>query len=128
MFNQKKKFFKNKLKQIQYSIWDLEFKVNKSRQVREGIRQDRDRMVESIQKVEAAIKAETDKTKKKELEDQLTVFKDNQVRFESQMKMIDNEINGVVASQENPGQQGILETIQGLSELKRMVKDHIKQV
>lgn len=125
MFNAKKKFFKRKIKAVTCQIWDLEFKVEKSLQVREGVRQDRDRMNDAKNKVEAALKAKPkDEALLKEFEGIVDTIK----RYELQMKMIDNEINGVKAEGENPGQNGIMETIDSLAELRRMLKDYVAKI
>jgi len=129
MFNPKKKFFKEKIKQVTMTIWELEFKVEKSRQVREGIRQDRDRAIESILQIETLLKNPDNAPEQKEQgEKSLALFKDQASRFEAQIKMIDDQINGIPAEGENPGQQGILETIHGLVELKGMYKEYVKSL
>ncbi len=127
MFNRKKRFFKKKVNDVQASIWEFEFKVSKSRQVREGVRLDRDRAVEAIARVESAIEG-AEKEKKEGLEKEMAYLNDNVRRYEAQMKMIDDQINGIPANGEDPGEQGILETIKGLVELKSMYQDYITHI
>lgn len=126
MFNKKKKFFKQKIEAVQKTIWDLEFKVAKSGQVREGIRQDRDRAKEHLNILEARLKNKLEKEEKAKLEAEKTKFEDDVKRYEAQMQMIDAEINGVKAEGSNPGQAGILDTLASLAELKQMYHQHIK--
>ena len=38
--------------------------------------------------------------------------------------MLDNEINGVPAEGENPGQNGLLDTLRSYAELKNMNKEY----
>lgn len=127
--SRKYRFFYKKVNDVQYSIWDMEFKIIKSREVREGVRQDRDRAIENIQMIEAALnnpniteeykaKAESDKA----------VYTDNVSRYEKQMKMIDDQIRGVKATpatetdEGNPGIQGITETVEAYIELRNNYK------
>jgi predicted nucleic acid-binding Zn-ribbon protein len=128
MFNPKKRLFKKKIKDVQNSIWEFEFKVSKSRQVREGIRQDRDRQLEAAERVAATLKGEEDKAKIEALTKELTIFTENAKRFEQQMQMIDDQIQGIPAKDDNPGQQGINDTLKSLAELREMYKDHIKSL
>ena len=111
----KKQFFKNKEKQVQYSIWELEFKIKKSRDIREEVRQQRDVAVETL--------AVLEKEEKKD-EARLAKQKDDISRYERQMQMLDNEINGVPAEGENPGQNGLLDTLRSYAELKNMYKEY----
>ena len=124
----KKQFFKKKLKEIDYATWDLEFKINKSRQVREGVRLDRDRAVEAIARVTVAIEGTKDKEEKKKLQADLQVLEENKARYEAQMKMVDEQIEGVTATEQTPGQTGLLEVVRSHVELKSMVKDYIKEL
>ncbi len=128
MLNKKKKFFKNKIESVEKAIWDIEFKIAKSRQVREGVRQDRDRSIEAIAKIEAAIKGTEDKDIKKKLEEELAAITSNKSRYESQMQMIDDEINGGKPSEVNPSGAGLIETIAGYNELRLMIQDYITKL
>ena len=119
--NPKYKLFTRKIRDVQLSIWEQEFKVAKSRQVREGVRQDRDRAVNAVLNLDASVK---DKAQEKELAEQKATLQDNIKRYEAQMKMIDDQINGVPAKGEDPGIQGIMENIASLVELKGMFKSY----
>lgn len=124
----KKQFFKDKVKQVTYSIWDSEFKLAKSRQVREGVRQDRDRAVEAINQVDARLLAEKNKEARKNLEAERALLSDKKTRYEAQLDMIDKQINGFAGSETHEPVQGILELLASLNELKTMYKDYLKKV
>lgn len=127
MFNAKKSFFKKKLVDCQKVIWELEFKIAKSRQLREGIRQDREFAVENVAQIEARLKQkDISKEEKEQLETSLAIHKDNVQRYERQITMVDNEINGIPANGEDPGQEGIKDRIAGYAELREMYKSYLK--
>ena len=133
--NKKYRFFVGKISNVEKSIWELDFKISKSRQVREGVRQDRDRAVENKNHAQINVDKETDKDKKAELEQQVALNEDNIKRYEAQMKMIDDQIQGVAKQDPSeeypdgiPAVVGILETIASLSELKLMYKEFLKQI
>ncbi len=119
----KKSYFKAKLKTLTRQMWELEFKIDKTLQVREGIRQDRDKILDAQHKIEAALKANpTDEALLKEK----AMIDDNILRYERQMKMLDDEIHGVQAtSVEEPGKEGINDTLATLAELKKMTEQYI---
>lgn len=133
--NKKKKFFKAKIEEVTKTIWELEFKIAKSRQIREGVRQDRDRAVENKGHVVERLKNEKDKEKIKELEEQVKLNEENIKRYEAQMKMIDDQIQG--SDQQNPSDEypdgvpavvGILEKIKSFTELRIMYQEYLKQL
>ncbi len=121
----KKTFFKRKVLSVTKQIWDYEFKVEKTLQIREGIRQDRDRVLDAKHKLEAALKATPDdKDKIGEFEKVVDTIK----RYEAQMKMLDDQIAGGVPTEDNPAGQGINEIISSLAELRRMYSDYINKL
>lgn len=126
--NRKYRVFARKAKDVDVAIWEQDFKIAKSRQIREGIRQDRERTLEAVNRISAAVDAEQDPEKKKALEAERASHADNATRYEAQMRMIDNQINGVPAQGENPGENGILETIQSLAELRAMYQQYMKDI
>lgn len=126
--NRKYRFFLNKIKAVEKSIWEQQFKISKSRQVREGIRQDRDRAVENRGQMENRLKKEEDVKEKENLEEQIKKVSENISNLEHQMKMIDDQISGVVGNETTEGIVGILPTIESLSELKKMYKEHLKSI
>lgn len=133
--NKKYRFFLKKIKNVDKSIWEYEFKISKSRQVREGIRKDRDRVVENKNHLETKISEEKDEKLKKGFEKDLEQSKEMIKKYEGQMKLIDDQINGVLKVEPNdeypdgiPPQVGILETIESLTELKLMYNEYLKQI
>lgn len=130
--NRQYRLFRRKIKDVQASIWEYEFKIAKSRQVREGVRQDRDHAIEAVNNIanmlkaddEAAIADKMPEDARKNLVDEMTKLNDDTKRYEAQMRMIDDQINGVNASAESSGTQGIMETIKAMVELKSMYKDY----
>lgn len=125
--NRKYRFFYKKINDVAAAIWEMEFKINKSRQVREGVREDRDRAVENVNSLTAQIPNANEEIKKR-METDLAVHSDNVKRYEAQMKMIDDQIAGVPASGENPGQQGLMETVASYVELRNMYKSYLKTI
>lgn len=126
--NRKYRFFHKKLKGVQAAIWEHEFKIAKARQLREGIRQDRDHALATVANIDANLKTEKDAEKLKVLESDKAKLLDNAKRYEAQMKMVDNQISGVPAEGENPGENGILDTIKSYAELREMYKDYLTKV
>lgn len=126
----KKAHFKNKLLGTYRLIWDLEFKVFKTKEIREGIRQEYDNMSSRIASLEDQIKnwpSDKDQGEKARLEDQKVIAARDRDRFQHQMASLDAEVHGLKPSNENPnGMVGILEQIDSLRELAGMLKDHIK--
>lgn len=129
-FTKKYWFFRRKIRDVTYTIWETEFKISKSRQVREGVRQDRDRAMEGAHQMTAMLQGLTDTstTQYADTAKQLEAQTENVRRYEAQMRMIDEQINGISANGENPGQQGILDMIKGYTELRSMYKDYLKQL
>lgn len=125
MLNIKKKHFKDKLAYTQKQIWEIEFKINTSRKVREDVRVSRDRCVEAYNQIENRLK-EVKGEEKKKLEEEQVKIKDDQLRFEAQMDMIDREVYGVQPTKETQGQQGLQDHLDSLISLREMVKDYIK--
>lgn len=123
VFNWKYRFFMKKISDVERSILEYEFKIAKSRQVREGVRQDRDRALESAKRLSVALTGAT-KDQTIDLEKQIATQEDNAKRFEAQMKMVDDQIQGTKPSESDPGQQGIIDIIASLTELLTMYKDY----
>lgn len=124
----KYRFFYKKLSGVQAAIWENEFKITKSRQLREGIRQDRDHALATVANLDNNIKNEKNEENLKMLEAEKAKLLDNAKRFEAQMKMVDQQISGVPASGDNPGENGILDTIKSYAELREMYKDYLTKI
>ena len=122
----KKFHFKGKQEGTQRMIWDLEFKVHKTKEIKEEIRQEYDFMQSRIASTETQIKdfpKDKDPAEKARLEDQKKLAERDRDRFENQMKSLDLEINGAKKSKEYPdGVQGINSQIDSLRELVEMLK------
>lgn len=129
ILNKKYWFFKKKISDVTKSIWEIEFKINKSRQMRESIRQDRDKMVEYVMQVETAIKgSENDPEAIERYTKELEGAKSNIGKYEGQMKMLDDQIVGIPANGEDPGENGLSDTVKGLLELRLMYREYIKSM
>lgn len=124
MFNTKKKHFKRKLKNLDKTIWDLEFKKQQAGVLREKIRLDRDNKLNHRNMVEAKLKLEENKNE--ELEKALTEANDTLTRFEAQLKMIDEQIQGGTPTPEDPSGEGVMGQIARLHELRIMLTNYIK--
>lgn len=123
----KKQFFKEKIESVTYTVWDKEFKLAKSRQVREGVRQDRDRAIEAINNIEAKMKTTKGK-EAKELQSERDHMVNTKERYEAQIDMVDKQINGFQGDQTHEPIIGILEELGSLHELKGMYKSYISSI
>lgn len=125
LFNAKHRFFSRKVKAVTRQMWEYEFKVEKTLQIKEGIRQDRDRLVDARHKAELALNATPND---KKLEEEFNNLNDTIKRYEAQMVMLDKQILGVEAKGDNPGEEGINNIISSLAELRRMYKDYLQKL
>lgn len=128
MFNTKKEFFKDKIKSVQCTIWEVEFKINKSRQVREGVRLDRDRAKEAINNIDAGLPSQKDEKAKAQMESDKAGLQENVSRYEKQMKMIDDQINGFQGDETHEPIVGLLEQLKSYTELMLMYKDWLGRI
>ncbi len=125
MLNKKKSFFKQKIEEVNKVVWDLEFKIHKAHQMREQSRQQRDQNINALMRVDESLKA--DPTNENLLKEKAN-FEVIVGKLEGQMKMIDDQINGVPATEEDSGAQGIMEMIGGYAELREMYKTYISEL
>jgi CRISPR/Cas system-associated endoribonuclease Cas2 len=134
IFNKQKDYFKRKRQGIQYSIWDLEFKRFKAKELREGVRQAYDDSKQKLQGIEFTRKtAEENKMLPKEelagLDDKIVLLKRDIERYEAQMRSIDLQIDGSKQTNEYPeGYEGLEQNLDGLRELLGMVDDYLKRL
>jgi len=132
MFNKKKTYFQKKSKAVQNMIWDLEFKLYKTKEIREEVRQELSNKKAQLETLENQIKSQKEKPTMKEEEakqlDDRKVFLDKDIqRHIDQLKILDEEIGGVKKSAENPeGSAGLIQQIEALYELKGIIKSYIK--
>lgn len=122
LFSQKNRLFKHKIKDVTNSIYELEFKIYKSRQMREESRLLRDRSIENVAQVKARLAAPKDKEEQKALEAELKAHEENVGKYEGQMKLIDEQINGTEE------QSGLIDTLKGLTELREMYRDYRSRI
>ncbi len=127
-FNWKFQYFKSLYRQTQQQIWGLEFKVKKSRTIREGVRQDRDRAVEALARITLALEGEKDKEAKEKLQKEHDEIQANVTRYEKQLEMIDDQINGAVGTETKEMVIGLLEQIESLTSLKGMYLEELKNL
>lgn len=118
LFNQKHRLFSRKIKDVTNSIFEVEFKIHKSRQMREESRLLRDRAVEQV----GMIKVRVEAAPTPELEADLKLSEEAKEKYEGQMKMIDEQIHG---TEEQPG---LMDTLKGLTELREMYKSYLKVI
>jgi len=116
----KKAHFKQKFEGTQKMIWDLEFKVFKTREIREDIRVEYESMQSRIQSYKQQIKDGVQGI------DQLTLAERDAGRLLAQIKQLDIEVNGTKPTNEHPdGATGITHQIDSLRELRGMLQDWI---
>lgn len=124
----KRDYFKGRLRATQQLVWDLEFKLFKSREVREEVRRDYDSMVQRVLSFEKTIAEwEGDEAERKRVEDQKVLAERERDRFLAQLKMLDREMEGAKPSAEDPeGATGIIQQIDSLREVQGMLRDWIR--
>lgn len=121
IFNQKKRFFQKKINDVTRSLWELEFKISKARQMREQSRQLRDMTIEVLNRSEAALKGQPDNA---QLQKQVTDAQTQIKGYEAQMKLVDDQVNGDQESDE----KGLMEYMAGLAELKMLYLDYVTKI
>ena len=122
----KKRHFELKLKGTEKMIWDLEFKVHKTQEVREDIRKEYDFMNSRIEGFTRQLETAKDEDKPT-IEDNITRAPPDRDRLKAQIEQIDVEINGSKKCQQYPdGATGIKHQIDSLRELTTMLKSWIK--
>lgn len=126
----KKGHFRQKLDAVSKMIYDLEFKVFKTKEIREDVRKEYDMMNSRIASLDSQIynfPKDKDQADKKRIEDDKVLAERDLVRFKAQMVALDKEIFGEKPSTENPdGATGINDQIDSLRELQTMLKSWIK--
>ena len=157
MFNWKRRYFKNKLRGVEKTICDLEFKRFKTREIREEVRQEYDHAKAGIAALEAQIRAQKanpdqvcpkhsptpgkegpceceykgplSKDEVERLYDKIELLNRDSGRYLEQMKGLDLEVSGSGPTEEYPeGIQGINQQLEALRELKAMIKDYQRQL
>lgn len=126
--SRKYRLFTRKLRDVQTALWDLEFKVAKSRQVREGVRQDRDRAVSHAKQLEPQVENLKDKDAKEKASKELAATQDTIKRYEAQMQMIDRQVEGFQGSETEQPVVGVNEQMASLAELREMYKEYRSKI
>lgn len=133
-----KQHFKQKLEGTTKMIWDLEFKVHKSRELREEIRQQYDSNKQRLANIEDRLKVmpvpkegeqmpEEVKVEYGKLIDDKNILETKIKDGERQLQIIDVEIEGMAPTNENPdGVTGILYQIDSLKEVQGMIKEYLR--
>lgn len=126
----KKKHFIKKLADVEKTIWDLEFKRFKTREIREEIRVEYDQTRARLAPLEEALKTKDKKKDKadiEEIEKQIAAVTEDANRYLAQMQHIDVEVGGSGVTENYPeGVQGINQQLDALRELQQMIKEYIK--
>ena len=134
MFNKEKSYFKKKLQGVQCTIWDLEFKRAKTKQIREEVRVEFDTLKSKIELVNSQIKTQKEKPTMpegdiKRLDDEVVRMKADIERYQGQMKQLDLDIDGSRPTADLPdGAIGINHQLESLRELKVMLKDYLSKI
>ena len=127
--NEQQKYFKAKLGGVQKTIWDLEFKRFKTREIREEIRVEYDQMRARLAPLEEALKNAANEGEQRTIEEQKAAVESDTNRFMAQMKHLDVEVAGSGVTPEYPdGVQGINQQLDALRELQQMIKEYIKVI
>ena len=126
----KKDHFKQKLRGVEKMAWDLEFKLFKTREIREGIRKlysdNKARLLDLDEKLKDWKEKPEDKPA---AEDRKALLTRDLERMESQLKQLDIEIQGTRPTNEYPeGYPGVSGEIDSMVELKGMLENHIKSL
>lgn len=123
--SKKYRLFTQKIKDVQVSIWETDFRIFKARQLREESRSSRDNAMQALVAVgEALSKAPKDE---KLLADKATL--EAQVKgFEAQMFLIDTQIQGVKGVADVEDQTGYMDVLTGLASLREQYKSYLTQI
>lgn len=120
----KYRLFTRKIRDVQVAMAETEFKVAKARQIREGVRQDRDRAAQAVFNINTVLEKEADKDKREQLQKELNVNTENMKRYEAQMEMVDKQINGFSGSPEAEPVIGEMEKLASYAELLKMYRQY----
>lgn len=129
-FNWKYRYFLGKEKGVKKMILDIEFKIAKTRMIREDIRKEYDALRSRLASVEEQIKKEKELKVMPEsdiarLEDQKVNLTNDSERMGNQLKDLDVEINGAKKSVEYPnGADGLIQQLDALMEILGMLGDY----
>jgi hypothetical protein len=121
------KFIEFKLEQTDTQIMEKEIQKFSALEMRESIRLDRDKSSEACDALEAEAKRDHKEGTTETLTAKLKDMREDVVRYERQMQMLDDEVNGLpYQSPENPGKQGINDIIASLNEARKMFVSYLE--
>lgn len=122
----RKGHFTNKLEGATKMIWDLEFKLFKSREIREDIRREYDAAQSKLHSTTKQLEVAKPEEKPR-LEDHKSILERDVQRYQAQMNQLDLEMEGSRPTNEHPdGVTGISQQIDSFKELEKMLQDFIK--
>lgn len=132
--NKDYRYFRKKLKGVDFMILDLEFKRYKTQEIRNEVHSLYDSKKAELLALEEKVKKERKEKKLpegdiKRIEDDVERSKAEIKKFEEQLKGLDAEIYGLKPSADFPqGHQGIEDQIEALHELQEMLKDYMTKL
>lgn len=128
----KRDHFKQKLIGTKKMLWDFEFKLFKTKELREEIRQEYDFMKSRIATLQAQYDGwpeDKDPAEREKIKDQITLAEKDKEKLENQVNGLDLEMYGSKPTNQYPdGVQGITNQIDALREVIGLLKDHIKSL
>ena len=137
IFNWKHRHFQKKIKGVKKVILDTEFKREKTRMIREEIRQEYDALRSKLNSIETTIKIDNEATKEnkmeegefKRLEDRKVLLENDITRLKAQIDALDVEVSGSKPCPEYPeGADGLTQQIDALRELVVMLKNYKRKL
>jgi chromosome segregation ATPase len=127
----RREHFKNKLKAVEKSIWDLEFKRFKVREIREEVRAEYDNKKSKLAALEREMVEQKEgvisKEEREEMEKNKAILTEDINRHMQQMADLDTDIVGAPATEQSPGKPGINLELDSYRELAEMLRIYINQ-
>lgn len=128
IINERKWYLKKVMHSVEQAMWVEEFKIYSAAQIREGVRQDRDRQLDAQVNATKALAEEKDKERIAVITDDLKAIAENIARYDAQLNMIDREINGAPSDPTtgDPGEQGHNDNLAMLAARRDLYKEYLK--
>lgn len=123
----KKRYLKRKIKMSENSMWDIEFLRKKMQAMREGFRQEYDRLREMTVAAEQRLEAENkkedpDKTIVTNLQNLIDKYKPDIEQLKTQMQAVDSQIQGTA------DETGLDGNVEGYRTVINLLKEDLKKV
>lgn len=134
LLNWKYRYFRKKIKAVQATILDLEFKRFKTLEIREEVRQTYDQAKSKLAVLNEEIKKQAEKPTMEKgeiarLDDQRVLLERDVKRYEDQILALDVEVYGSNKTNEYPdGHQGINQQLDAFHELLGMIKSYMNNL